>query len=96
MLSYLLYWQCFSFLLFQICEELFGAGSENLLKDFFEETVAPFAVANQRNECTEPVKKGNQEASVGPNMVKKFKDDVLEFITNGEQDEVWEIVTKEV
>ena len=65
-----------------------------LLKRYFEETIAPFVIAHQQKEAdmaeAEVETPNNEEASVGPNLVTQFKEDVANFIKNGARDEVWQ------
>ena len=61
------------------------------------DTIAPFAIAHQRKEPADiEMAEKNVERSIGPNLVKTFKDDVFKFLSNSSKDEVREEVIQNV
>lgn len=74
---------------FQLCTLLFGDTSNDDLKKYFEEVVAPFAIVNQRQDDTQ---EGDVDhmLTCGESVLDKFKEDIADFILNGVREEVSE------
>ena len=74
---------------FQLCNLLFGDTSNDDLKKYFEEVVAPFAIVNQRQDDTQ---EGDVDhmLTCGESVLDKFKEDIADFILNGVKEEVSE------
>lgn len=66
--------------MFQISSELFGDNHKKILDKFFEETVAPFAIANQPSEILNEVGGDDKDVPKALNVLQAFKKDLKEFI----------------